>query len=128
MSKEPLLSNRDDTGNVYDVYSLNGTLLKSAFITSPNGSSTGIAYDGTNYYTDNVYDRSFNVFDSNGVFVKTIGFTGASYVLGEDLSVNYSQVLTGGVPEPSTWAMMFAGMLGLVAISRRRAAAAPRPS
>jgi len=122
-----LISNRDDGGSIYDVYDLSGNLLQSAFITSPL-TSTGIAFDGTNYYTDNVYNSSFNVFDGSGTFIKTISFNGGTYHLGEDLSVNYAaRGDTGGVPEPATWALMLAGFgaMGLMLRRDRRLTAAP---
>lgn len=113
-----LISNRSDTGNVYDVYSLTGTLLQSAFITSPDGASTGIAYDGTNYYTSSVYSGRIQVFDNAGVFNHTLTLGGSAYKLGEDLSVNYAAVLPG-VPEAATWVMIIAGF-GLVGTALRR--------
>ena len=121
-----LISNRDDGGSIYDVYDLSGNLLQSAFITSPQ-TSTGIAFDGSFYYTDNVYGSSFNVFDISGNFLRTTAFVGGTYHLGEDLSVNYAaRGDTGGVPEAATWAMMLGGfgMIGATLRSRRRVAVA----
>lgn len=113
-----LVSNRSDAGNIYDVYSTTGTLLQANFITSPNSDgSTGIAFDGTHYYTDNVFDSSFNVYDTSGNYIKTVPFTGQTYFLGEDLSVNYSAVI--GVPEPATWAVLILG-LGAIGFAARR--------
>jgi hypothetical protein len=115
-----LVSNRSDEGSIYDKYSLTGTLIKSAFITAPGGGNTGIAFDGTTYYTDLVNSGGMlNEFDSNGNFIKTLTLTGQNYFLGEDLSVNYQAVL-GGVPEPSTWAMMILGFFGLGFMAYRR--------
>jgi len=118
-----LISNRDDGGSIYDIYDLSGNLLQNAFITSPQ-TSTGIAFDGTFYYTDNVYGSSFNVFDSAGNYLRTTPFVGGTYHLGEDLSVNYAaRVDTGGVPEPATWMLMLGGFgsIGGIMRSRRRA-------
>jgi hypothetical protein len=114
-----LISNRSDGGNIYDKYSLTGTLLKSAFITSPSSSSTGIAFDGTTYYTSNLFTPGISEFDSNGAFIKTLTLTGQTYFLGEDLSVNYQTVLNG-IPEPSTWAMMLLGFVGVYFVAYRR--------
>lgn len=112
-----LISNRGDANNIYDKYDLSGNLIKSDFITGSAGGSTGIAFDGTFYYTDNVYGSSFNEYDLNGVFVKTVAFQGGT--LGEDLSVNYAaRIDTGGVPEAATWAMMLSGF-GLVGTAMR---------
>jgi hypothetical protein len=124
-----LISNRSDEGNIYDIYSLTGTLLQSDFITGNPDGSTGIAYDGTFYYTDNVNGSSYNVYDSTGTFIKTTPFVGGTYHLGEDLSVNYAaRVDTGGgaVPEPATWAMFLLGFgaIGWTLRGRRQQMAA----
>jgi len=104
-----LISNEGDANSTYDVYDLDGNLLQNAFIVSPI-TSTGIAFDGTFYYTDNVFNSSFNVFDSSGNFLRTTSYVGGTYHLGEDLSVNYAaRTDTGGVPEPSSWALMLSG-------------------
>jgi len=120
-----LLSNRGDADSTYDIYDLDGNLVQSAFIVSPI-TSTGIAFDGTFYYTDNVFNSSFNVFDSAGTFIRTTSFVGGTYHLGEDLSVNYAaRGDTGGVPEPTSWAMMVGGFaaIGGALRSRRRTTA-----
>ena len=117
-----LISNRFDTSGTYDIYSLSGALLQSAFIVTGK-SSTGIAYDGTSYYVSNVYDGTIDVFNGTGGFDHTITLNGG-YHLGEDLSVNYSAVLPG-VPEPASWALMIAGFgMAGAAMRRRRIAAA----
>ena len=115
-----LISNEGDADSTYDVYDLDGNLLQSAFIVSPI-TSTGIAFDGTFYYTDNVFNSSFNVFDSSGTFLRTTSYVGGTYHLGEDLSVNYAaRSDTGGVPEPASWAMMVGGFASIGGALRAR--------
>ena len=123
-----LISNRYDGGiggaNSYDVYSTTGTLLQSAFITGhdPSG-NTGIAYDGTDYYISNIFDRTISVYDGTGTYLHDITLQNGGYpTLVEDLSVNYVAVL--GVPEPATWALMLLGIGSVGAslrVSRRKA-------
>jgi hypothetical protein len=106
-----LVSNRGDAVGPYDVYSLNGTLLTSAFITGHlTNSTTGIAFDGTDYYVSNIFNGTISVFDPSGNWLRNFTLqTGGFPTLVEDLSVNYSQVL--GVPGP----VAGAGLPGLVA-------------
>lgn len=123
-----LIENEGDAVGPYDVYTTSGTLLKSAFITGVDtNATTGIAFDGTDYYISNIYNQTLSVYDSSGNFVRDITLqTGGYPTLVEDLSVNYSQVIPPmGTPEPSTWVMMLAGFagMGFVAYRMRKAKA-----
>ncbi|MDB5479320.1 MAG: motif putative anchor domain protein [Caulobacteraceae bacterium] len=127
-----LVSNRYDGGaggaNTYDVYDLNGNLLQSALMTGHDSSgNTGIAFDGTDYYVSNIFHQSLSVYDSSGNYLHDITLqTGGNPTFVEDLSVNYTAVLTG-VPEPGSWALMLLGVgsLGVsLRASRRKAALA----
>src|ERR1035441_7252817 len=56
-----LLSNRFDGGyggpNAYDIYTTNGTFVSTLF-TSTSSGSTGVAWDGTSFWTSNIFDGS----------------------------------------------------------------------
>lgn len=126
-----LVENRGDANGPYDVYTTSGTLLKSAFITGQDtNSTTGIAYDGTDYYISNIYNQTISVYDGSGNFVRDITLQNGGYpTLVEDLSVNYSAVIPPiGTPEPSTWVMMIAGFAGMGYIAYRKRAAKTGPS
>lgn len=118
-----LVENCGDANGPYDVYTTSGTLLKSAFITGQDtNSTTGIAYDGTDYYISNIYNQTISVYDGSGNFVRDITLQNGGYpTLVEDLSVNYSAVIPPiGTPEPSTWVMMIAGFAGMGYIAYRK--------
>jgi hypothetical protein len=123
-----LVENRGDAQGPYDVYTTSGTLLKSAFITGQDtNSTTGIAFDGTDYYISNIYNQTISVYDGSGAFVRDFTLqTGGFPTLVEDLSVNYSAVIPPtGTPEPSTWVMMLLGFGGLAVAGYRKIKTAP---
>jgi hypothetical protein len=121
-----LISNRSDGGNIYDVYDTSGNLLTSAFITDATGQTTGIAFDGTNYYVSTLFGQTIDVYDASGNYLHDITLqTGGYPTLVEDLSVNYVAVLN---PTPLPGALpLFAsglGALGLLGWRRKRKAVA----
>lgn len=118
-----LISNRFDGGfggaNTYDVYDLNGNLVHANLFTTTSSASTGIAYNGVDFYVSDIFAGSLSVYDINGNFVQTIPLTGASLTpVIEDLSFNYQQVL--GTPEPGTLVMFGSGIVGLAGLLRRK--------
>jgi hypothetical protein len=124
-----LVENRGDADGPYDLYTTGGTLLKSAFITGVDtNSTTGIAYDGTDYYISNIFNTTISVYDGSGTFVRDFTLqTGGFPTLVEDLSVNYSAVIPPmGTPEPSTWAMLLLGFAAMGVVGYRRSKSVPK--
>ena len=118
-----LISNEGDGGTpgIYDVYSTTGALITHDFINTGDASGTGIAYDGTDFYVSNIFQKTITVYDNTGAFIRTESLTGYgdNTPLVEDLSANYALVLTG-TPEPGTFAMLGAGLLGLLGAVKSR--------
>lgn len=123
-----LIENRFDGGfggpNQYDIYDTNGNLLTSAFFTSTSSASTGIAFDGTDFWTSNIFDGSLSHWNgTTGAFIGNLTLQHPSFgnFEIEDLSVNYSQVISN-VPEPPALGTFGLGVLliGLFAGLRNR--------
>ncbi|HJP99950.1 MAG TPA: hypothetical protein VJ862_15445 [Rhodanobacteraceae bacterium] len=124
-----LIENRFDGGfggpNQYDVYDTSGNLLTSDFFTSTSSASTGIAFDGTNFWTSNIFSGSLSEWNgTTGAFIQNLTLQTPPYDFEiEDLSVNYSQVIPPtGVPEPAALEMFGFGalLIGLFVGVRRR--------
>lgn len=122
-----LIANRGDASGPYDIYDLDGNLLQANFIT-PTVQPTGIAFDGTNFITSNIFDNSVSFWNgATGAFIstQTIGLpqpvTGNGRVW-EDLSVDYATRPDTGspVPEPETYGMMLMGLGFMGFVARRR--------
>ncbi len=127
-----LISNRGDAAlPIYDIYDLDGVLLTEGFINDPQGgSTTGIAYDGVNFWVSDIFLNRLRIYDGvTGNFIEFVDITGGNTLI-EDLSVDYDQRPdTGGeppvpVPTLDQWGMILLtlGMaaLGYAVIRRRR--------
>jgi len=92
-----LISNRGDANSTYDKYSLAGGVPTTAsFITDTGHNTTGIAFDGTNYFVSRLNTNDLLVYDSSGVYQHSITLIGSSRQI-EDISVDYQAVLGRGM-------------------------------
>jgi len=117
-----LLSNRFDGGyggpNSYDIYTTNGTFVSTLF-TSTSSASTGVAWDGTSFWTSNIFSGSITQWSMTGTQGVTNSLTGWSQSpLVEGMSFNFQQTVV--VPEPGTLVMFGSGVLGLAGLLRRK--------
>jgi len=117
-----LLSNRFDGGfggpNAYDIYTTNGALVSTLF-TSTSSASTGVAWDGTSFWTSNIFAGSITQWSMTGTQGVTNNLTGWSQSpLVEGMSFNFQQTVV--VPEPGTLVMFGSGVLGLAGLLRRK--------
>jgi len=118
-----LIANEGDAQGPYDLYDTTGKLLKAGFIVPKNLQSTGIAYDGTNFFVSSIFANQLEEFDSNGNYIQTIQLdtTSPQNHLIEDLSFDYTLVLPPpSVPEPASLTLFGIGIAGIVAYGKRR--------
>ncbi len=88
-----LISNRGDLVPPYDVYDTNGVLLTPMFI-APSTGTTGIAFDGTNFFVSEILSQNLQVYDgTTGAFIRSVAVTGLAPAanLIEDVSFDYAQ-------------------------------------
>ena len=126
-----LISNRGDQVPPYDIYDTNGTLLTSAFIAgssncASNGETTGIAWDGANFYVSNINNGGkicvYNGTTGAFISVNALAGTAATSFHGiEDLSADYAVTLGPPMPTtpgPATFGLVICGLLLLFMASK----------
>jgi len=93
-----------------------GTLLSSLNLPStPNGVSNPGCIDGHNFCPVLPFGVTF------AGTAESVNFSGtANEIVYDDITLGSSTPITGGVPEPSTWAMMILGFCGLGFMTYRR--------
>lgn len=137
-----LISNRADGYNqdsIYDIYSsTTGALLTAGFIDTTSlatkgcDHTTGIAWDGTNYFVSCLDDPTASLaeYNSSGSFVSLIalsnpsGFDNSGTGPGmEGLSANFAVTIPPTTtPEPASMLLIGAGLAGIALMRRRNAA------
>ena len=115
-----VVANRGDQQGPYDKYNLTGgnlalTVNQLSFIGAGFGSN-GIAYTGTNFYTSDEQAHKVSKWTSAGGFVSIANLDPNSRYENWTFA---SQDIISDAPEPSTYAMMFAG-LALVSFAAKR--------
>jgi hypothetical protein len=118
-----LLSNEFDGGfggpNSYDVYDLNGNLITHSLFVSTSSASTGVAWDGSHFWTSNIFDGTITEWSMTGTQMGTNTLTGwTQSPLVEGMSFNFAQTLPS--PEPSSLILLGSGILGLAGVVRRK--------
>ena len=129
-----LISNEGDPAGPYDIYDLDGNIQVSKFLQPAYGGSSGVAFDGTNFLTSDIYNGKIAKWNgTTGAFISNTAITGARSGLSpliEDLSADHTITLgpppTQTVPALSEWGLLLCAILlvgsGIIMSRRRRTA------
>jgi hypothetical protein len=131
-----LVSNRWDGASglsIYDIYDTNGNLVHSSFINTTNLTSmgctntTGIAWDGADYFVSCIFNARLAEYDANGNFVQVMtssnphGFNnGGAGSLIEGLSANFAITIPPpSAPEPASLLLIGIGVAAVLTPLRK---------
>ena len=120
-----VVANRGDQQGPYDKYDLPGgngalTVNQLSFIGAGFGSN-GIAFNGVNFYTSDEVAHKVSKWDINGTFVSIANLDPGSRYENWTFA---SQDIVAGIPEPETYALMFAGLVAVGYAAKRKNKAA----
>jgi len=111
-----LISNDADGGGNYSIYSLSGGAPTTANFITTGTFTTGIAFDGTNFFISGPTSSPRHIYKysgTTGALLQTLDLAGAEQI--EDLSADYAIVIgpsgPTGVPTLSEWALIAMAML-----------------
>lgn len=117
-----VVANRGDQQGPYDKYTIPGgndplVLSQASFITTVGSGFNGIAFNGVNFYTSNEQAHKVSKWDVNGNFVSIANLDPGSRYENWTFA---SQDIVVGVPEPTTYALMFAGLAAVGYAAKRK--------
>ena len=122
-----VVANRGDQQGPYDKYTIpggNGPLVlnQASFITTAGSGFNGVAFNGVNFYTSNEQVHTVSKWDTSGNFVSVANLDpGSRY---ENWTFASQDIVVVGVPEPTTYALMFAGLAAVGYAAKRKSKSA----
>ncbi|HEY8707362.1 MAG TPA: PEP-CTERM sorting domain-containing protein [Burkholderiaceae bacterium] len=122
-----VVANRGDQIGPYDKYTIPGgndplVLSQASFISTVGSGFNGVAFNGVNFYTSNEQAHKVSKWDINGNFVSIANLDpGSRY---ENWTFASQDIVVVGVPEPTTYALMFAGLAAVGYAAKRKSKSA----